>query len=308
MPPGNGPDDLRASSLAPMSTPPAPWPPGWQGPPQGQPPAWGAAQPPQPFPGQPAPPGQPYQGHPPVQPTGQPAQPGQPYSGQQAYAPQPYPPQVGAPYGAPPASPTQKPRSRTPLIALSATVLVVALGLVAWFLVVPLFQTGPTLSSVKIDAIFAPALGSIGYDSAMTTTDPAVLFPAASATGCTAGMRAALARSTVARAIVDTKTKGMGEQGYVALYPSVAEARKAAKEIDVSLLTCPGFVGDANHLAKSPGYRDYTGSLKVAGAKAAFTSATLAQYGNVLTVTVVAGITFAIDRAGRLKERMDSLG
>ena len=76
---------------------------------------------------------------------------------------------------------------------------------------------------------------------------------------------------------MDTKTKGMSEQGYAALYPTVAEARKAAKEIDVSLLTCPGFAGDANRLGTSPGYRDHTGTLTVAGAKTSYTSATLAS-------------------------------
>lgn len=182
------------------------------------------------------------------------------------------------------------------------------LGLVAWFVVVPVLQTGPTLASGKIDAIFDPALGTVGYDPTVTTSDPAVLFPAASAAGCTQGMREALARSTVARGLMDTKTKGMSEQGYVALYPTVAEAKKAAKEIDASLLTCPGFAGDADRLGRSPGYRDYTGTLKVAGAKTSYTSATIAQYGNVVTVTIVAGITFAIDRADRLKERMDSIG
>ncbi|MGV8850128.1 MAG: hypothetical protein ACOH16_11355, partial [Propionibacteriaceae bacterium] len=229
-------------------------------------------------------------------------QPPQPYQGQ---PPQPY---YGQGYAPPPIPVSPKPRSRTPLIALSAAVLVVVLGLVAWFVVVPLLQTGPTLDSGKIGAIFDPALGSIGYDPTVTTTDPAVLFPAASPTGCTEGMRAALARSTVALTLMDTKTKGMSEQGYVALYATVAEAKQAAQEIDASLLTCPGFAGDANRLGRSPGYRDYTGSLKVAGAKTSYTSATLAQYGNVVTVTVVAGITFAIDRANRLKERMDSVG
>jgi hypothetical protein len=186
-------------------------------------------------------------------------------------------------------------------------VLVVALGLVAWFVVVPVFQTGPTLAASTINAIYDPALGSLGYDPTETTSNPAELFPTASASACTEGMRVALARSTAARTLMETKTKGMGEQGYVALYASVAEAKKAAKEIDASLLSCPGFTADSNGLAKSPGYRDYTGSLKVTGAKTSYTSATLAQYGNVVTVTVVAGITFAIDRANRLKQRMDSL-
>ena len=222
--------------------------------------------------------------------------------------PQGQPPAWGAaqpsqPYGGPP-----QPRSRTALIAVGTAVLVVALGLVAWFVVVPIFQTGPTLAASKINALYDPALGSLGYDPTATITDPAVLFPATSATGCTEGMRAALARSTAARTLIDTKTKGMGEQGYVAVYASVADARAAAKDIDASLLTCKGIAGDANRLGKSPGYRDYTGSLKVAGAKTSYTSATLAQYGNVVSVTAVAGITFAIDRANRLKERMDSLG
>jgi hypothetical protein len=293
-----------------MSTQPNPQSPGWQGPPQGQPPAWGAApQPPQPYQGQPP---QPYQGQPAQPYQGQPAQPGQPYQGQQAYPPQSYVPQgaaTGQGFAPPPTPGSPKPRSsRTRLIVLSAVVLAVVLGLVAWLVVVPLFQTGPTLSSAKIDAIFDPALGSVGYDPTETTTDPAVLFPASSATGCTEGMRAALARSTVARTLIDKTTKAMGEQGYVALYPTVAEARKAAKEIDASLLTCPGFTAYANRLGKSPGYRDYSGSLKVAGAKTSYTSATLAQYGNVVMVTVVAGMTFAADRANRLKERMDTLG
>ncbi len=134
-----------------MSTHPDPQSPGWQGPPQGQPSAWGAAPQPQPYQGQPS---QPYQG-----------QPGKPYPGQQAHAPQSYVPQGAAPgqgYAPPPMPGSSKTRSRSPLIALSAAVLVVALGLVAWFVVVPLFQTGPTLSSVKIGAIFDPALGSVG--------------------------------------------------------------------------------------------------------------------------------------------------
>ena len=178
----------------------------------------------------------------------------------------------------------------------------------AWFVVVPIFQTGPTLAASKINALYDPALGSLGYDPTATTTDPAVLFPATSATGCTEGMRAALSRSTAARTLIETKTKGMGEQGYVALYASVADARAAAKDIDASLLTCKGFTADSNGLAKSPAYRDYSGVLTIAGAKTSYTSATLAQYGNVVSVTAVAGITFAIDRANRLKERMDSFG
>lgn len=187
--------------------------------------------------------------------------------------------------------------------------LVVALGLVAWFVVVPIFQTGPTVAATKINAIYDPALGNLGYDPTETTSNPSELFPTASAISCTEGMRAALARSTAARTLIDTKTKGMAEQGYVAMYTSVAEAKRAAKEIDVRLLTCPGFSADSNGLAKSPGYRDYTGTLQVAGAKTSYISAPLAQYGNVVTVTVtvVAGITFAVDRADRLKERMDSL-
>jgi hypothetical protein len=253
-------------------------------------------------------PPQPYQG----QPAQQPYQ-GQPYPPtQQGYPTQPYTPQAapaGQGYAPPPGPPTAKRRSpRGALIVLGAAVLVVALGLVAWFVVVPIFQTGPTVAATKINAIYDPALGSLGYDPTETTSNPTELFPPASAIACTDGMRAALARSTVARTLMDTKTKGMSEQGYVALYATVAEAKQAAQEIDASLLTCPGFAGDANRLGKSPGYRDYTGSLKVAGAKTSYTSATLAQYGNVVTVTVVAGITFAIDRANRLKERMDTLG
>jgi len=284
-----------------MSTQPDPWSPGWQGPPQGQPPAWGAAPPP------------PYQGQPPQPYQGQPAQPGQPYPGQQAYAPQPYLPpgattSPGQGYATPPTPPSPKPRSpRGALIALSAAVLVVVLGLVAWFVVVPLLQTGPTLAREKISAIYDPAMGSLGNDAASTSTDPATLFPAGTAGACTDGMHDALASASAARAIADTKTKGMGETGYVALYGSVDQAKQAVKAADASLLSCTGFTSTKGRLGSSPAYRDYDGRVTVGATNRSYTSATLVQYGNVVAVTFVVGITFAADRADRLKTRVDSL-
>ncbi len=185
--------------------------------------------------------------------------------------------------------------------------LLVVLGLVAWLVVVPMLQTGPTLDASKINALYDPAQGTLGNDAKATSTDPATLFPAGPTTRCTEGMRAALARSGVARTISDTKTKGMGETGYVALYPTVDQAKKAASDIDASLLTCSGFSGGKSRLGSSPGYRDYTGSMTFAATSRSYTSATLVQYGNAVAVSFVAGITFAVDRADNLKTRMDSL-
>lgn len=264
-----------------MSTQPDPWSPGWQGPPQGQPPAWGAAQPPPPR----------YQGQPP-----------------QPYLPPGATISPGQGYATPPTPPSPKPRSpRGALIALSAAVLVVVLGLVAWFVVVPLLQTGPTLAREKISAIYDPAMGSLGNDAASTSTDPATLFPAGTAGACTDGMHDALASASAARAIADTKTKGMGETGYVALYGSVDQAKQAVKAADASLLSCTGFTGTKGRLGSSPAYRDYDGRVTVGATNRSYTSATLVQYGNVVAVTFVAGITFAVDRADRLKTRVDSL-
>jgi hypothetical protein len=195
---------------------------------------------------------------------------------------------------------------RAALLVLGGAVLLVVLGLVAWLVVVPMLQTGPTLDPSKINALYDPAQGTLGNDGTTTSTDPAVLFPTTTS-ACTTGMRTALARSTAARAISDTKTKGMGETGYVALYATVAEAKAAVKDIDTSVLTCSTFSGSTSRLGSSPAYRDYTGKMTIGATSRSYTTMTLVQYGNAVAVTFVAGITFAVDRADNLKTRMDGL-